>query len=431
MLLNQKNARQRIHKFVVLFLTSLCSLNFGGCEPRERTNIFDPLAKIDSLDLGLTITSADSIIGLRWSAPYIVQYDGFHLYRRMGNEKDYKKIASLPAWQKFYRDSIPTYDILYRYYVIVQGQSGTSPPSHSAQVTPGPVSFWVLDSWLYLTMHLTYDLNHTIVTRYGVWEPQDLALDKKNDRALITYPLFHYFEIIDMRDGSGLAYNYELDYPFVSLFIPQVDEFWLADTSSGLYKVDPLTGKSILFFSETVTPLQMVSDARFVYVLDTGLRNILTFDLDGNLNRTVDMLDTVVLQNPQFIEKTTRDGNLFIIDLNKTEEILYRYNVNDDSVRLIFKGQGLKTVRVESQGRYLWVSVNNEQGGELLQLSPEGLRLKTLNGFKYIADFRINKYNGGLLVADPGQKELIHIREDGTLIGKYSETIFPLKVYTQ
>jgi len=417
---------------VIILLTVLFYLLFlGGCEPRDRTNIFDPLAKIDSLDLGLTITSADSIVSLRWSAPSLVQYERFHLYRRTGNEKKYRKIATLPAWQKFYKDSVPAYDILYRYYVSVEGQSSESPPSFSARVTPGPVSFWVLDSWLYITLHLTYDLSHTVVTRYGVWEPQDLALDKENNRALITYPIFHYFEIIDTRDGSGLAYNYEMDYPYESIFLKQTAEFWLADTSSGLYKVNPVSGLTDLFFSDTVKPVQMVSDVDHVYVLDTGLKRILVFDLDGNLNRIIAALDTIALQNPQFIETTTQDGHLFIIDMNNNEGILYRYNVDNDSVNVLFKEKGLRTVREEKQGMYLWVSVNNNRQAKLLQLSPEGLRLKSLNGFKYINDFLINRYNGGLLVADAGKRELIHIRQDGTLIGKYPETIAPLKVYNQ
>ncbi len=175
----------------------------------------------------------------------------------------------------------------------------------------------------------------------------------------------------------------------------------------------------------------MVLDENFIYVLDIGLQSIFIFDHSGNLDKTLSSVDTIALQNPQFIEISKQDGNLFIIDMNKNEGILYRYSVDEDKVQIIYKEEGLKTVREENHTGYLWVSINNQQKAKLLQLSPEGLRLKSLDGFGYINDFRINRYNGGLLVADPGKMELLHIRQDGTLIGKYPETIFPLKVYNQ
>jgi len=206
----------------------------------------------------------------------------------------------------------------------------------------------------------------------------------------------------------------------------------VADSGNGnLYRVDPVSGLSRLLSEEAQKPVQMVCDKNNVYVLDKGIKAVLRFDFEGNLTNTIDTLDTIALHDRRFIEMTAQAGTFFIIDMNKSERILYRYSVTEDSVRIIYRGEGLRTVREETSGNILWVSQNNEQGAKLVQLSADGLRLNILNGFKYIRDFRINTYNGALLVGDAGRKELIHIRPDGSIIGKYPQTINPLKVYCQ
>ena len=422
---------RRIRRILLLIFNLVIILFFSACEPRERINVFDPLADIDSLDLGLAITSADSIIGLRWHAPPTVDYTGFHIYRKVGTGTEYRRIASLPAGQTVYEDTVTDFDVLYRYYVTVQGQSGESPPSYSEKVTPGPLSFWVLDNWLYITLHLTYDLQHTLVTRYGVWQPQSMALDRTRHRALITYPAFQYFEVIDTRNAAGLAYNYELDYPYETVYIEPIGQFWLCDSSGGVFRVATTNGLARLISDEPRKPVQMVTDADFVYILDKGTKSIQMFNLQGDFVGRISKLDTIPLNNPQFIEAAAQNNVLLIIDMNKDGKTLYRYSVNNDSVQLLFSSDGLQTVREAKSGAYLWLSVNNEQGAELVQLSTQGLRLNSLNRFKYIRDFRINTFNGALLVADTGYRELVHIRPDGTVIGRYPQTIYPLRVYIQ
>ena len=64
-----------------------------------------------------------------------------------------------------------------------------------------------------------------------------------------------------------------------------------------------------------------------------------------------------------------------------------------------------------------------------MQLSVDGDRLYTLNGFERISDFNISHKTGYLIVADAGAGTIVHLKPDGSVIGASDEAYFPFKVY--
>jgi len=66
-----------------------------------------------------------------------------------------------------------------------------------------------------------------------------------------------------------------------------------------------------------------------------------------------------------------------------------------------------------------------------LQLFLSDLRLIEHNGFTRISDVAISPYTGHIIVADAGEKELIHFRRDFSRIGVFTKALYPFRIYNQ
>ncbi|RLD13157.1 hypothetical protein DRI50_07705, partial [candidate division KSB1 bacterium] len=194
---NYKNIK--ISVLWILLLTLLMLITH--CSVRKHTNVFDPKSGIDTLDMKLELRSADSIVTLSWIPHYDTEIKGFHLYRRAGNQTQFSSLAILPAGQTEYRDSLVQFDTPYAYYLTLIGASGESPPTPVLKTVPGPGQIWVLDRWNEYILKFSYDMRHRLLSHYAIWIPQALAFNKQKNLAIITYPLYHYAEVIDPTSG--------------------------------------------------------------------------------------------------------------------------------------------------------------------------------------------------------------------------------------
>jgi len=418
-----------------LFKGIACILVISGilsCVERERTNIFDPQADINITNLKLRISSADTVITLEWPAPYGVEYTGFNLYRKLENEETFSILASLPPFQYSFDDSVEYFDTEYAYYLKIAGQNGESPPTAVVRTVPGPVSFWVLDQWYFASFNLTYDLSSVKVRVYGSWYPENMAIDKLNHKGMLTYTQFHYIEIFDTGTGQSLNYIYNLNYPYDCIYNPGQNNFWFTDSSGGIFSVDPESAKKTTVFHQAEKPTRMaIASDHKIYIIDRALKGLLAFNPDGTFADSIKAIAEFELADPLFIEPRQDGPGLYIIDQKIGNRTLYYYNPAENSACVIHENKYLTSARSEPAGDSLWVSINDPADAKLVQLSAAGLRLKELNSFSYISDFRINNYNGGLIVADFGNRKLMHLRRNGSVIGEYKERIYPHKVYNE
>ena len=129
-LIKYRNYRENDKTLLLIGLCFLFSLFIlFQCTDRDRNNIFDPSSGIDSLDIRLYITSADSIVTIKWYSPAKIQYIGYNLYRKAENEDDYNLIASFTPDQSEYIDEDVSNDISYKYYLRIVGEDNESPPT--------------------------------------------------------------------------------------------------------------------------------------------------------------------------------------------------------------------------------------------------------------------------------------------------------------
>lgn len=403
-----------------------------SCTERDRDNIFDPDAEIDSVDLRLSVDSADSLITLSWAMPYSVEYSGFNVYRKIEGESNFRFLNKVNKNRRAYRDTVLNYDLEYQYYITILGIDGESPPSFRTKSVPGPVSFWILDHGLFIIANTTFDLRHNRLLMYGIWAPENMAFDNPNKRALVTYPLYHYLELFDTETGRIYANQTDIEYPYDCLYNQRQARFWVTDSSGGLYSVDPQTGASLLLSNFPQKPHQIrINSDNNIFLIDKGRNSILNYSFDGSLKGEISQVGDSTLTNPIWIEPAGQSDKIYIIDRKADTRVLYSYNLSTDTIDWKFEDIYLNRIQQSPKTGETWVSINSPSGASLVQLSERGLRQKKLDGFYFIRDFIINPYNGAFVVADTGNDSVVHIREDGRIIGIYPRFIYPNRVYNQ
>ena len=417
-----------IRLLIFLFITA----TLFHCSDRNRSNIFDPSSGIDTLDIKLYVSSADTVITVRWSAPYKVQFIGYNLYRKANNEEDFHLIASPKLNQLEFVDQNVSFDVSYQYYITVQGEESESPPSQLLSVTPGPVTFIVLDPWGYVIYRLTYDLQHILQTRYTTWRAENLAFDPLDNLILVTYPQLSYIEIYNRSSGSTESSSSDFSRPFDCIYNNTEKNFWFTDSSGFVYSIAPITGASQLIDQNLKRPTQMAQSDQAIYVLESDAAQIVTYNLTGERLGIIRDMGDSLLHNPLYIKYANNSQHLYIIDkVSNENRILYRYSTLTESAEIFFQNNYINKVQIDPSDNSIWVSVNELENSVLMQLSPDGIRLNEVTGFSGIADFKINTESNTIVVADYVERVVKHIRPNSSVIGVFQDAFYPSKVYVE
>ncbi len=419
--------RQLLSTAFLLILATLMGWPIS-CSVRERDNIFDPKNPIDSLDLSLTLTSADSLISFYWHAPGGVSFKGFHLYRKLAGEPDFSSRAILAATQTTFTDTAQGFDIPHAYFLTLIGASTESPPSKQLHVVPGPGQIWLLDRWDEYFYKFSYDLRHKLLTHYAIWIPQDLAVNKAQQQILVTYPLFHYAELLDSQTGALLQDIETIAYPYACVFHAQQNAYWISDSTGYLFRAWANNVQNPELIDDALRkPIGLLVDAQGdIHVLDLRLNQIITYDLNGNRLNTISDFD-----QPIFLGLNTSGTHLYVINRGPTQNEIFRISTLNQQAVKIFADSNLTLIKQSPIDGSLWIVQNNKTSAKILQLSDNGVRLNTLGGFGNIADLAVNPYNGNIVIADRKLHQVIHMRANGNVIGKVENAPYPYRIFIE
>ncbi|MEJ2053403.1 MAG: fibronectin type III domain-containing protein [Calditrichaceae bacterium] len=416
--------------FGYCFLLILLSL--FHCAERDRTNIFDPLAGVDTLDLSLNISSADSVITLRWSAPANVEYEGFNLYRKTDNENTFSLLASIHGNLFEYNDRDVQYYQTYEYKLTVQGKDSESPATRSLKVTPGPYRFIIGDRYGFALYWVSYDLRHIFKTKYTIWMPENAAFDNIHQLFLVTYPQLGYVEVYSSIDGMTEFSSPNFQRPFDAIYIEDKNRFWITDSSGSLYSIEPFGGDTKIIDMDLIKPTQIIHGDQYIYLLDKSAARIMSYNTSGERVSIIQEIENNTLINPVYINYAHNTPFLYIIDAVDSISILYRYSRLSGEGKIFYKQKGMKIIRPDLRDNSVWIAIDQADNSSLVQLSPEGIRLKEITGFSGISDFRLNDKSNTILIADHVTKVVKHIRlSDLSVIGVFKGAIYPSKVYSE
>jgi hypothetical protein len=402
------------------------------CAERDRSNIFDPSSGIDSLDISLYITSADSVITIRWNAPNRVHFIGYNLYRKTLNDNEFQLIASPLFNQLKYVDKNISSDITYQYYIRVVGEDNESPPSKILRITPGPLSFFVLDRWAFALYQLTYDVQHILSTRYTTWSPENIALDSSEDLIMITYPQLRYYDIFSRNLKTIILSGSEFNRPFDCIYDTEQKKFWITDSSGFLYSINPITGISQLIDQNLIRPTQIIQTNQGIFIIDVKAAQIIRYNNAGQRQDVIDYMGESRLLQPIYINYAGKNAELYIIDKVNTEDcILYRYSLLSDSVKVIYQNKYMNCIQIDQNNNSVWISINESENSVLMQLSLDGIRLNEIDGFSGISDFKFISETNTIVVADPVDNLVKHLRPNSSVIGVFDKAVYPAKVYVE
>ena len=88
-------------------------------------------------------------------------------------------------------------------------------------------------------------------------------------------------------------------------------------------------------------------------------------------------------------------------------------------------------IQVNTNDNSVWISINEPENSVLMQLSSEGIRLNEIAGFSGISDFKYISETNTIIVADPVDYLVKHIRPNGSVIGVFNKASYPSKVYVE
>ncbi|MGD9897524.1 MAG: hypothetical protein AB7T22_00215 [Calditrichaceae bacterium] len=420
-------------KYLSIIIYLLVTVILTGCSDRDKDNIFDPGSGITNIDLNLFVSTADSTVQIRWRPPQTVDFTGYKLYKKTEFENQFTLLSSFLKNQTSYQDTDIEYDIKYSYYLTLIGENSDSPPTNIVEVMAGPGDIWLIDRWgLETFLNLAYDLKTVNLIVYGVWIPEALAFDHDHNRAMATYPTINSFDIFDLENGEVLFSEFGIENPFDCLYDRFNQSFWLTDSSGKLYEINPVTGTAALVATNLGNPIQIeLSEEKLLFILDDRNHQILVYNLEGVLQYSLSALENQTLMDPEFFQIDQANQILFLTDQTPVEDILYKYDLASGEAEEIYRSDNLGKFRIDEKNQTIWIIIFNDINSEIMQLSYNGLRLSQRIGFISPSDLRINPKNGNLIVSDTGTRLVKHFRSDSTLIGVFSNAIYPFKVFIE
>jgi len=420
-------------KILSLFVISILIIS---CQERARNNPFDPENDDQYIQIGFSLNSKDTLISLAWNIPHQPNYSSIEIYRKIETDDDFSLLAAVSNSVSNYKDIVNELDIRYSYYLVLIGNGAQSNPTQTKSIVPGPGSIWMLDDYLWEILKLSYDLSSTSLRKVGVWKPENLVFANEIERGLITYPLFNYFEIFDLTTGDILYGNQSIIKPFDAVYDASLDRFWLIDSLGSLYIVDSSANEQFAgkFFEKPVQ-IDILDD--LLIVLDKELNGIHIFDTSPRLINFIGQNnDEESFSNLKLFRVDQINKNIYILDKQKNNNSLYKYNLEKDHISKIYQDSLIRTFDINKQNESIWIVIANKLNSDLLQLSSTGERLVSIPGFNIPRDVKINPNNGNVIVADITDQlnllehKVFHYRSS-TLIGSFRTYGDPFKVYIE
>ncbi len=427
-----KNKNHSVVIWYRLLTISVLACCIWSCAEREKQNPFDPNGQ---LNLNLSVTSRGQKVELSWGQPNLEGYSGFRIHRRQeGIDSTFKIIeANLPPEYRQYIDDNAIYQKRYSYYLTVVGAGIESKPSNTVSIVPGPGNVWIVDKWGFQLVYSTYDVEHVISNYFTNWPPTDLAIATDLQKGLILYDNYGTIEGFDMTSMKSLIQITTITHPFKAIYDPEVTSFWVIDSTGYLYRIDPVTFQVQVIPSILDKPVQISISGigGHIDIVDQGLNKIIQFDHNGNYISEISTVQNQPLILPErYVESQDRKYFWLIDDTGAWDRIYTRTN-NSEAFQCIDSLKTAGDISCVADSALIWIVNLNNIDSSVMQLSASGTRQIELMGYYNPYDLEINRYDGTLLVADSGNRRVVHYDQYHQVLGINFNLNFPIKVMVE
>jgi hypothetical protein len=425
-------------RFLIPF--SILVLLFASCKKqgRERDNIFDPKNSTKKIDLGFRLSSQDSSIRLSWNPPTKINYKNTNIFRLAPGETEASVYAIVEKNTTHFTDTNIIFDQRYSYYLSLNGETEESYPTEKLSITPGPASFWVLDTYLWEVNKLNYDLSSSALRKLTAWRPENLAFTNGFKLGLVTYPAFRDLELFNVKTGEFIAGNSHLERPFDAVYDGDLGKFWLVDSTGSLFTIDTSAADAQLFFQDLSQPVQIDLFDQNLFILEQGVNKIFLYDTSpqkvDSIYQTRDSLKFVALK--QFkIDKI--NNNLYFFDGDSGRNVLYKYDLLNKTLTSLFETNTIYGFDVNPVDETIWIIIAKHLNSNLVQLSGNVISKFDISELEQPVDIKILPVNGNFIITDYKSTaninvpKIFHFRADLSLIGTFTTYGDPYRIYIE
>jgi hypothetical protein len=415
-------------------LLMICVLSWlsWSCAERGKNNPFDPNGQ---LKIYLNVTSNEQGVELSWDKPNLEGYSGFRIHRRWeGVDSTFRIIeTNLPPESRQYIDKNASYLERYSYYLTVIGEGIESKPSNTVSIVPGPGDVWIVDKWGYQLVHSTYDVEHVVANYYTNWPPTDLAIATNLQKGLILYNNDGIIEGFDMISLQSLAQITTIKHPFKVLYDQEVTSFWVIDSSGYLYRIDASTFEVHLVPSILDKPvlISISGQGGHIDIVDQGLNKIIKLDHNGNYFAEINTVQGHPLVQPESYVESPDLRHFWLVDDTGNWDRIYARPDPGNDFQCLDSLAAAGDISCMNDSALIWIVNLDNFDSSVLQLSASGTRQLELTGFYNPYDLEINRYDGTLLVADSGNRRVVHYDRHQQVLGTNFNLNFPIKVMVE
>ena len=417
---------------LILFL-SILSLNH--CAERDRDNPLDPNTK-QKPDIQLSLLSFNDRIEVYWNPLNISDFVGFNLYRKSHIDSPFSVYAAgLSPDRNNFIDNNISLNNTYFYYLTILGGSSESAPSNIVSTTTGLGYNWIVDKWGYQIIKTTYDGKYQLEKYYTDWPPQDIAVDRNNELALITFPAGGRLDLITTSNSELVQYwdrsdrNF-IENPYKAVYEPNAQMFWISDSGGSLYKMSAVNQAIDLVSLDIEKPgeITLNQSSGTIYVIDEKNNEIYLYNTNGNYISKFSRIADHDLNNPQHFETDTNDQQFWLVEEFSDLSYLYQGYLSPPQITLVDSFEYIYDIQIDQTNQLVWVVVYEDINYKILQLSKGGSRQLELTGVYNPFSVAINPYDATLLVADSGNRRIIHYSGDFDILGIFTNLNFPIKI---
>ena len=381
------------------------------CSERPRINPLDPSNPVTRGRVqGVEAVSLKHTVTVRWDPVFMPGIRSYHVYRHEEGDADFVRVGSIGPEKCSFIDSGLAYDRTYAYRVTVKTLDGyESPPSEPTVITPGPLTYWVLD-YAGRIVRLTYDGRHRLWTLGHVSWPIAAVSDSISRRLWVV--------------DYGLGFLYKLS------FEGQILARWGGLTNPTEIALDPLT-HTLWIVHQRRSELVALDTNGVIRHKHSGFQEIRAIAWSGQegmiwvADRKRGGVGLLTEQgwNPLFPLKTKSIPH---IDVDRQTGVIWIA----DSLRIDrLQPEGERLSCIDLTEPVYAISVNQSSGDAwvilydrarrmdlLLRIDPDGTPKARVEGLKTCESLVANPSHGGCLVAEAGRGRVAMFDGEGNLM---------------
>ncbi len=209
--------------------------------------------------------------------------------------------------------------------------------------------------------------------------------------------------------------------------------FWVIDSTGYLYRVDALTFQVQLLPSILDKPVQISisGKAGHIDIVDQGLNKIIQLDHNGNYISEISTVRNDPLVQPERYAESPDLKHYWLVDDTGSWDRIYARTDAGEDFQCLDSLKIAGDISCAADSAVLWIVNLDDFDSAVMQLSASGTRPLELMGFYNPYDLEINRYDGTLLVADSGNRRVVHYDRHHQLLGTNFNLNFPIKVMVE